>query len=143
MMARSKRFKSLVKLAQNTEREAAKALGRALQQLSANIEQLEQLFTYRDEYSKKLTDVGNNGISRNQFSEFREFIYKINQAIEKQELVIEESKQELENRKSYWFAKRGHSKALDMVLDSYLDDERKQAEKREQREIDDRPRVNK
>ena len=143
MMVRSKRFKSIVKLAQNTEREAAKALGRALQQLNSNIEQFEQLLVYRDEYSKKLMDAGNNGISRNQFSEFRAFIYKINQAIEKQELVIEESKQELENKKSYWFAKRGHSKALDMVLDGYLEDEKKQAEKREQREIDDRPPVKK
>ncbi|MFC1750161.1 flagellar export protein FliJ [Pseudomonadota bacterium] len=137
-MARSKRIKPIVSMAHNLEREAARALGEALAYLDENVKQLNLLFTYREEYNQKLQASGSQGMSGQELNEYRQFIKKIADAIENQQKAIDQAKQNLEEKKQFWFAKRGRSKALDKVLDRYLDDERRQQEKRLQKELDDR-----
>ncbi len=137
-MARSKRFKPIVKLAQNSERDAAKALGEALKRLNDNVHQLHQLHLYQEEYHQRLHSDGSQGMSAQQMNEYRGFLAKITAAIESQEKAIETAKLELEEKKQFWFAKRGRSKALDKVLDRYVEEESRQQERRLQKEIDDR-----
>jgi flagellar protein FliJ len=137
-MVKSKRIKPIADLARDSEREAAKALGAALQRLNESREQLQQLHAYREEYAQRLQQTGQQGMSAQQLNEYRHFITKIGAAIESQTTVVEQAQAALEEKKKFWFAKRGRSKALDSVLDHYLDDEKKQLEKREQREQDDR-----
>ena len=137
-MVKSKRFKPIAELARSSERDAAKALGKALQRLNDAKEQLRQLIAYREEYAQRLQQAGTAGMSGQQFNEYRHFIVKIGAAIDSQTNVVEQSQKALEEKKKFWFAKRGRSKALDSVLDHYLEQERHQHDKREQREQDDR-----
>jgi flagellar FliJ protein len=137
-MVNSKRFKPIADLARDSEREAAKALGAALQRLNDSKEQLQQLYSYREEYAQRLQQTGQQGMSAQKLNEYRHFITKVNAAIESQTAVVEQTQAALEEKKKFWFAKRGRSKAMDSVLDHYLEDERKQLDKREQREQDDR-----
>ena len=137
-MVKSKRFKPIVDLAHNSEREAAKALGAALQQLNDSQEQLRQLQAYREEYGQRLQQVGNQGMSGQTLNEYRQFIIKIGAAIESQTAVVAQMETALEEKKQFWFSRRGRSRALDSVLDHYLENERKQLDRRDQREQDDR-----
>jgi flagellar FliJ protein len=137
-MVKSKRFEPIADLARNSEREAAKALGQALQQLQQEQQQLEQLIGYRADYRRRLNDSASQGMSVQTVNEFREFITKLSLAIEQQQQTIEVCRQVLEEKKSFWFSKRGRSKALDAVLDKYIKNEQQLLEKREQRELDDR-----
>ncbi len=137
-MVKSKRFKPIVELAHNSEREAAKALGVALQHLHESEAQLRQLQAYREEYEQRLQQAGNHGMSGQQLNEYRHFIVKIGAAIESQQATLEQTQTVLDEKKKFWFSKRGRSKALDSVLDHYLEDEQRQLDKREQREQDDR-----
>lgn len=137
-MVKSKRFKPIVDLAHDSEREAAKALGAALQRLNDGREQLRQLYAYREEYGQRLQQAGNQGMSGQKLNEYRYFMVKIDAAIESQTTVVEQLQVALEEKKQFWFAKRGRSKALDTVLDHYLQNEARQLDKREQREQDDR-----
>ncbi len=137
-MARSKRFKPIVKLAHNTERDAARALGEALGQLDACTQQLTQLFVYREEYNQRLHTSGTQGMSAQTLNEYRQFMVRLDEAIESQQKAIEQARNNLHEKKQFWFSKRGRSKALDKVLDRYLKDERRQRERSLQKEQDDR-----
>lgn len=137
-MAKSKRLEPIVNLARNSERDAVKALGDALQTLNSQIERLDQLIDYKAEYAERLNSSGSKGINVQQLNEYREFIDKLTLAIEQQEQIVDQARQTLDEKKRFWFAKRGRSKALDAVLDRYLENEQKQLDKKEQNEIDDR-----
>lgn len=137
-MEKSKRIEPIVNLAKNSEREAVKALGDALQVLNSQTERLNQLIAYKAEYAERLSLSGGKGINVQQLNEYREFIDKLTLAIDQQTQAVSQARQTLDDKKRFWFAKRGRSKALDAVLDRYLDDEQHQLEKKEQNEIDDR-----
>ncbi len=137
-MDNSKRFKPIVDLAHDAERQAARALGTALQRLNESKEQQRQLYSYRDEYAQRLQQAGNEGISGQKLNEYRHFMAKIDAAITSQMAVVEKAQVILDEKKQFWFAKRGRSKALDSVLDHYLEQERRDLDRRDQREQDDR-----
>ncbi len=137
-MENSKRFKPIVDLAHDSERQAARALGVALQKLNESKEQLDQLNSYREEYTQRLQQAGVHGMSGQQLNEYHGFMAKIDAAITSQKSTIEKMQVILEDKKKFWSSKRGRSKALDSVLDSYLKKEQLKIDKRDQREQDDR-----
>lgn len=137
-VVKSKRFKPIVNLAKNSEREAAKALGSALQRLDEQLLRLNQLIGYQAEYNQRLSTSGGNGINGRALNEYRGFLAKLAIAIEQQNLLVIQARQALDEKKRFWFAKRGRSKALDTVLDKYVQNEQRQLERKEQRELDDR-----
>ena len=137
-MVKSKRFEPIATLARNSEREAAKVLGSALKNLDDQIEQLASLISYQADYNQRLSSSASAGMNAQKLNEYIEFLAKLSTAIERQEQTIEHAKQMLEEKKQFWFSKRGRSKALDSVLERYVQDEAKQLEKREQRDLDDR-----
>ena len=137
-MENSKRFKPIVDLAHDSERQAARALGAALQKLNESKEQLDQLNSYREEYTQRLQQAGVHGMSGQQLNEYHGFMAKIDAAITSQKSTIEKMQVILEDKKKFWSSKRGRSKALDSVLVSYLKKEQVKIDKRDQREQDDR-----
>ncbi len=137
-MDNSKRFKPVVDLAHESERQAARALGIALKKLHESKEQLDQLNGYRQEYTQRLQQAGSHGMNGQQLNEYHVFMAKIDAAITSQKTTIEKMQTLLEEKKKFWFSKRGRSKALDSVLDNYLKKEQVKIEKRDQRELDDR-----
>ena len=139
-MVKSKRFEPIANLARDSEREAAKVLGSALKNLEDQVEQLDTLIRYQADYNQRLNSSAsaNAGMNAQKLNEYIEFLSKLSTAIERQEQTIEHARQVLEEKKMFWFSKRGRSKALDSVLERYIQDEAKQLDKREQRDQDDR-----
>ena len=137
-MVKSKRFEPIANLAHDSEREAAKALGSALKNLDDQVEQLDNLIRYQADYNQRLNSSASTGMNAQNLNEYIEFLSKLSIAIDRQEQVIEQAKKILEEKKQFWFSKRGRSKALDSVLERYVQDEAKQLDKREQHELDDR-----
>jgi len=137
-MVKSKRFEPIANLAHDSEREAAKVLGRALKGLDEQVEQLNNLIRYQADYNQRLNSSASAGMNAQNMNEYIEFLSKLSTAIERQEQVVEQAKKNLQEKKQFWFSKRGRSKALDSVLERYVQDEAKQLEKREQSDLDDR-----
>lgn len=137
-MKKSKRLTPVVDLAHDAERKAAVSLGAALKKYEQAISRLRDLKQYHNEYVRQFSLVGRAGISSSKAVDYRLFLEKLKQAIEQQEMAIEQTLHDLESSKVFWFAQRGRSKALDNVLARYIADERKIQEKREQIEQDDR-----
>ena len=139
-MENSKRFKPIVNLAHDSEHQAARILGVTLKKLNESKAQLEQLTSYLQEYTQRLQQEGSHGMSGQQLNEYRGFMAKIDAAIISQKKTVQNLQVILDEKKKIWFSKRGRSKALDTILDSYLEKEQVKIDKRDQREQDDRAR---
>ena len=140
-MNRSRQFKPVVDHAQQLEKEAAQALGEANRQVSAAVAQLAQLRGYRQEYLDHYRAMGEQGgVDPGRLRDYQAFLAKLNNAMAQQNEAIDAAKQQREEVRRFWLAKRGRSKALDGVLKRYIEEEAYAETRKEQREIDDRSR---
>ena len=137
-MTRSKRMQSVQHLAHNREQDAVKKLGESQQYLDAQQTKLQELRAYRDEYAKAFESSGGAGLDALRIQEYRAFLGRLNQAIQQQETIIAQCSARHEQTRRQWLATHSHSQAIDKVLERYRQQERKQAERREQQELDER-----
>jgi flagellar FliJ protein len=136
-MTRSKRMTPVVKVAENREQAAARLLGAAQQQLAAQQRKLEELATYRDQYSQEFQLRSGQGMGVARLQDYRVFLARLNQAIEQQQRVVARCEQDCERQRRYWMATRSRTQALDKVVDRYRREEHLASERREQHESDE------
>lgn len=137
-MTRSKRMQPVQRVAQGRERDAMHKLGQSQQYLDSQLARLEELRSYREQYSRDFTASGESGLDVTRLREFRAFLGRLGEAIRQQEALIERYRSQHEKNRQQWIETRSHSQAIDKVVDRYREQERQQQERREQREQDER-----
>ncbi|MCA1806069.1 MAG: flagellar export protein FliJ [Xanthomonadaceae bacterium] len=137
-MTRSKRMTPVVKVAENREQAAARILGEARQRLEQQQRKLDELGTYRDQYSSEFQQRSGQGMGVACLQDFRVFLARLNEAIEQQQRLVERCRQESERQRLNWLSTRTRTQALGKVVDRYRREERHQAERREQLDTDER-----
>lgn len=137
-MKRSRRLEPVVKVAENHEQEAAKALGESQTALTQAQQRLSELEHYREEYLKRFHSAGAVGMSAAQMADYRLFLANLDGAIEEQGRVVERAAAVVEQHRQAWFSRRGKVKVLDNVVARYQADERREADRKEQGDQDDR-----
>lgn len=137
-MTRSKRMTPVVKVAESREQAAARVLGEARQRLEQQQRKLEELTTYRDQYSLEFQQCSGQGMGVARLQDFRLFLARLNEAIEQQRRLVERCQQDCERRRLQWVATRTRTQALGKVVDRYQREEQRVAERREQRDSDER-----
>jgi len=93
--------------------------------------QLEQLIEYRAEYSSNRVNVGLNAL---QLRDYQLFLRNLNFSIVQARSNIELRKQQCEKEKLLWLKTRSRSKALDVVIEKYHQQEAVLAARIEQKE---------
>lgn len=136
-MTRSQRFNPIIRLADNREQQAASIMGQSLRDLELQKQRLDELSSYREDYSKRLTAAGREGVSINQMNDYRRFITKINEAITQQRRKITQSELEYEQRRMLWSSLHSQTRALDKIAGRFRDAERRQDELKEQKILDE------
>lgn len=134
---RSQRLEPVVKLAENREQEAARALGDAQSSLAQAEEKLQELKTYREEYVQRFHANGAVGMSAVQMGDYRLFLSKLSRAIEQQAELVEQAAATVAQQRQQWFSQRGKVKMLDNVVSRYQADEQRVSDRKEQREQDE------
>ncbi len=137
-MKKSRRMQPLRRVAESKEQQAATELGQAQQQLQSQINRLNELLTYKDEYLGRFQQTGQNGISMDRLQSFRSFLDKLELAVEQQKQAVKIAEQLVEKRKHQWFSSRDKVKIFDNVISKIVDQELQQEQKQEQKESDDR-----
>lgn len=137
-MTRSKRMTPVVKVAENREQAAARVLGEARQRLEQQQRKLDELITYRDQYSQEFQQRSGQGMGVARLQDFRVFLARLNEAIEQQRRLVERCHQNCERQRLQWVASRTRTQALGKVVDRYQREERRAAERREQHDTDER-----
>lgn len=128
----------LRRVAESKEQQAATELGRAQQQLQSQINRLNELLNYKNEYLSKFQQTGQNGIAVDRLQSFRSFLEKLELAVEQQKQAVKTAGELVDKRKHQWFTSRDKVKIFDNVINKIVDQEHKQEEKQEQKESDDR-----
>jgi len=137
-VTKSKRIKSIADIAKNRELSAAQVLGQKRQFLQQQRGRLDELITYRQEYSHRFETSGNEGFNARQLNEFRTFFNKLNQAIVQQRDLISHLDKECHVCQENWMSKRVNSQAIGKVVEKYQHREICEQEKREQLDLDER-----
>jgi flagellar FliJ protein len=137
-MKKSRRMRPLRRVAESKEQQAATELGQAQQQLQAQINRLNELQNYKDEYLGRYQQTGQNGISVDRLQSFRSFLDKLELAVEQQKQAVKIAEELVDKRKRQWFSSRDKVKIFDNVISRIVDQELQKEEKQEQKESDDR-----
>ncbi len=136
-MTKSKRLKPVAKIAENKERDAARMLGDCQRVLKEHEARLEELITYRQEYTEHFQQLGKEGLPAGKAHEYRAFLHQLNLSIENQRERVESTQQELEEKKRYWTTVRSRAKALEKVVSNHIQQETRLEARKEQRESDE------
>ena len=137
-MSPSKRFKPVLRVAESHERNAAHQFGDSQRHTQEQEAKLDELRHYHDEYLERFNTVSRNGINAAQLREYQAFLAKLDLAIKEQEAVVQASSENQSIKKEAWQQKHVRSKVLDKVMQRYKTEEKHVAEKREQKEADDK-----
>lgn len=136
-MSRSKRMQPLVRVAEDRERSAARALGEAQHRLAQNETKLAELIAYREQYSRGFESAGGGGLGARRVHEYRVFLARLGAAITQQSEIVENSRRDCESKRQHWLGIRTRAQALDKVTERYRQVERKMEERREQLDLDE------
>lgn len=141
-MTRSKRMQPVQRVAHSREEEAMHKLGQSQQFLDAQTTRLEELRSYREQYSGEFAASGETGLDAVRLRDYRAFLGRLSEAIQQQESLLAQYRMQHEQTRQQWVESRSHSQAIDKVVDRYRRQEGQQRERREQREHDDRAQRN-
>jgi len=137
-MKRSKRIQPLKNLASRHEQQAARVLGQSRSQLGQKQSRLQELFAYREEYQQRFRREAENGIAGSQLQAYQTFMQQLDEAIRQQRVQVEQAEQACNTVATQWRETHVRTQALDKTIQRFRAQENQQAEKRIQREADDR-----
>ncbi len=135
---KSDRIKLLQKLATQYEQIAAKDLGRSASNLLAQTERLEQLKTFRIEYTNQFSLAGQQGMDVRSMMAFQNFLTQLDTAIAQQQQTVNAAHNDKEKKKTTWEGKHITTRVYDKTLEKTLSKETRQDERKQQIAADDR-----
>jgi flagellar export protein FliJ len=134
-MTRSNRLLPLVENANERIEESARAVAAAREVLARQEARLAELMNYRQQYehspaaaqSTRFFSVANS----------RAFQAQLDEAVRQQEARVSAVREDLERALDAWSKLRREAHAMEQLVDRFVSDERRQAERVEQRHADD------
>ena len=140
-MTRTQRIQPVQRIVDDREREQAKAVAVARQKVAEAEAKLAELARYREDYHRGFQTEAAGGASGLRLRDFRLFLARLDEALRQQEQIVLRSKSEQEQQMRLWLESQRRAKALGIVVDRWRGDERRAAERQDQRETDERAAV--
>jgi flagellar protein FliJ len=135
-MMKSKRFEPIQEIASTSAKDLSRAMGEAGRKVSDLERKLQQLQTYRDEYTKNSAQSG-SAMDAVKLQNYRSFLDRLGDALRQQQKLLELARAEYEKKRADWSEKRVEAESLGRVVERFRKDERRAVDQREQREGDD------
>jgi flagellar export protein FliJ len=135
-MRKSKRFEPIQEIAATSAMDLSRAMAEAGNRVADLERQLETLQSYRDEYvrnSAQATDATDAVKLQN----YRTFLERLGEALRQHLKSLDTARGEFERRRALWSEKRVEAESLGRVVDRLRTEERRAADRREQREGDE------
>jgi flagellar protein FliJ len=135
-MMKSKRFEPIQEIASTSARDLSRAMGEAGRKVADLESQLKQLQSYRDEYVR--TSAPSTGtIDAVKLQNYRSFLDRIGEAMRQHLKSLDNARSEYDRRRALWSEKRIEAESLGLAVDRFRKEERRAADRSEQREGDD------
>jgi flagellar protein FliJ len=137
-MSRATRLQPVQNLADDAERKAALRVAAAERNQRDAETKLADLERYANDYQQQYTGRVAGGIGVTELRDYQAFLARLGEAIRQQRAIVSRARHECDAERLRWQEAAKRSKALDHVADKWRDEERRAADRTEQREIDER-----
>jgi flagellar protein FliJ len=135
-MMKSKRFEPIQEIASTSAKDLSRAMGEAGRQVAELERKLQQLQTYRDEYTKTSSQSGSS-MDAVKLQNYRSFLDRLGDAMRQQQKLLEHARAEYEKKRADWSEKRVEAESLGRVVERFRKEEQRAVDQREQREGDE------
>lgn len=135
---KSLRLQPVRQLKHQAERQQAKLLAEAQQQLQIAQQQINELKTYYSEYLSSLSTHNENFRQAKELQVFHAFFVRLQQAIDKQQEVVRQREQAVMSRMDQWRQASASLKSIDELIATARRQEMIEQDKKEQKIQDDR-----
>ncbi|MCT6700584.1 flagellar export protein FliJ [Rheinheimera sp. 4Y26] len=95
------------------------------------------LANYRTDYIRQSQQRGMQGVQSRQFNQYLAFITKLDQALEQQNMQVQQAKKVAETRRVNWILMQRKRKAIDLLIEKELEKMAIKAQKQEQKMLDE------
>lgn len=137
MELRSKRMAPILRIAETKEREAAKLLAQAENQLQTVKAQIIELESYKQEYRIKLQQAGSQGMTGESLGAFRRFMENVDVVIARHHARLPAYQKQIDQALAAWQVVNIRYQALKKLVERYKHGEIAERDRAEQRELDD------
>src|ERR1035437_8008817 len=117
--------------------DATQSLARLIASERDATNKLDMLQQYRDEYATRFQQAAQNGISPREWHNYREFLNRLDEAIDAQRRMVAQQAQNTAAGQAHWQQQRTKLKAFDTLSDRHFANENAQELKREQKTQDE------
>jgi len=136
-MAKTFSLQPLVHLAQQQNEAATRKFGQLVQQQQAAQAKLDTLLQYRKDYQARLQEAVQNGMNQSDLRNFQDFILRLDEAIAQQRNANEYALSQVHAGRSELQEAQRKMKSFDTLAQRHVENEKKRAEKIEQRQQDE------
>lgn len=138
-------MKPVQNLYDDTQRRLAVALAGIEKKVADAETKLQELERYRGDYENQFKQRAGRGIGATDLRDYQAFLARLSDAIRQQQAVVRRAQSERDAERLRWQEAAKRAKALGHVVEQWQTEERHAADRREQRESDERAqrRVNK
>ena len=142
-MKRSERMHVVQSVAAEREKIAVQELGKTRQILNQHLARLEELSNYRLQYVQQFTETGSVGVSARSLQDYRVFVDRLNTVVNQQEQIVEQARAHLASVYDQWLQTHSHTQAIEKLVGRFRADEKIQANRLEQKLMDEFVAINK
>jgi flagellar FliJ protein len=135
---RSQRLQPAAQVARDREDAAAQVLAECQRRLAEHQARLQQLLTFRSEYTEQFQNAGSSGISAHQLQNYTAFLASLEHAVVCSQQRLENLHAELQRQRDNWVMSRAKTQGLEAVIQRYHLEQGRAEERREQAESDER-----
>lgn len=134
-MKKSSRMNTVLQVTSADEEKAASLFKESNFRLQAEQQKLEQLENYQEDYQQQVRQ--NCQVSVRQLQQVSAFMGRLHEAIAQQKNQVIAVTEHRETLRVNWVSARGRTLSITQLKASYLDEERRWEDKKEQKEMDE------
>ncbi len=137
MKKKSSRLAPVLQLKKMKEEQAVINYTKAKDRLELELQKLEQLTSYSNEYAMMIEQDSQASIIASKLNSYHNFLSRLNQAITQQHEQIELFKNKVQQYKNLWLLQRGETKNMGKLISRSAQQELQEQNKKEQQETDE------
>jgi flagellar protein FliJ len=137
-MSRAKRLAPVQGVIEAAEQRLAQSLANFQRRLADAESKLLELQRYRSEYEQSFTTRVGAGIAVPQLRDYQAFLTRLSEAIRQQHAIVQRARGERDAEQQRWQQAAQRVKAIDHVVERWQAEDRHAADRRDQRDTDER-----
>ncbi len=132
-----KQLQLLVQVQKEKEEKLLANFVQAQQFLQTCNDRYQGLADYRTDYIRQTQQRGAEGVQSRQFNQYLNFITKLDQALEQQNLQIQQAQRVVDMRRTAWLTMQKKRKAIELLIDKELAASQQRQNRLEQQLLDE------